>query len=104
MCSRKDPFRYLFFKFAQVPRKPEIWCLLDCLATTCSVRMFLSGMLSLHRCSETTWKLVQRIEMTGTCRSGVVTATLGARGSESSGLNLVEVVEPAAAVKTGGLI
>jgi hypothetical protein len=66
--------------------------------------MLLSGMLSLHRCSAKTWKLVQRFEMAGACRWGDVTATSEAREGRSSGLNLVEVVEPAAAVETGGLI
>jgi len=75
MCSRKDPFRYLFFKFALLPRKPEIWCLLDCLTTTYSVRMLFSGMLSLLKCSARTCKLVQRMKMAGRCPSGVVTAT-----------------------------
>lgn len=99
MCSRKDPFRYLFFRFALLPLKPEIWCLLDCLATTYSVRMLLSGMLSLHRCSVNNWKIVQRMEMAGICRAGVMTVTSEVREARLGGCDLVEAVEPTATVK-----
>ena len=98
MCSRKDPFRYLFFKFALLPQKPEIWCLLDCLTTTGSGRMLFSGMLPLLKCSEKTCKLVQRMEVTGACRLGVVTANSGARQADRPAQHRA-VVELAATVK-----
>ena len=56
-------------------------------------------MLSLHGCSERSWKSVQRMEMAGACRWGVVMATLGGRKAQLGLLNSLDVVEPAAAVK-----
>ncbi len=75
MCSRNDPFSHLFLIFALLPRKPEIWCLFDCLTTTYSGRLFFSRMLSLHKCSAKTCKPVQHGARAGTCPSGVMTAT-----------------------------